>query len=74
MRVEYAYPNRTVALAVWQIEKYLGEPYGAEGQLIRWITIDILPTLTFPAANNKIVEALLLKYNSAKKSPPTEGI
>lgn len=64
MQVEYEYPNRTVKLNVWQIEKYLGEPYGAEGQLIRWITFDILPTLTFPAANNKIIEALLIKYKN----------
>ena len=62
MHVEYAYPNRVVQLDVWQIQKYNGEPYGAEGQLIRWITFDVLPTLTFPAANNKIVEALMAKY------------
>ncbi len=63
MKVEYAYPNRIIALDVWQIEKYKGNPYGAEGQLVQWITLDTLPTLTFPAANNKIVEAILVKYN-----------
>jgi len=66
MQVEHAYtkPDRVVALTVWQIEKYLGKPYGAEGQLVRWVTLDTLPTLTFPAANNKIVETLVSKYKN----------
>lgn len=51
--------NRITHLDVWTINEFSGEPYGREGQLIRWVNITELPTLTFPNANKPICERLL---------------
>jgi len=32
----YEYPERHVELLVWQVERYVGEPSGREGQALRW--------------------------------------
>lgn len=59
MNVKYDYPDRFVDLDVWWVENFKDEPYGAEGQIIDWVTTDVLKTLDFPAANNQIVIAVL---------------
>lgn len=58
-KFEHAYPDRVILLDVWCITSYTGEPHGKEGQKIRWVKLDTLPTLEIPDANWDIVKMLM---------------
>lgn len=58
LQVRHDYGDREVLLDVWRITDSLGEPLGLEGQPVRWVDIDDLDQLPFPAANQPIVLAL----------------
>lgn len=60
IKVPYHYPDKSVLLDVFLVESFRGEPYGREGQEVRWVAVDQLPQYQFPAANQPIVNALLL--------------
>lgn len=54
----YAYPDKTVLLKIHLIEHFLGEPYGKEGQVLRWVTYTELLGLNLLEGNLSIVERL----------------
>lgn len=56
----HAYPEITVQLNVLRVDAFNGLPHGREGQEIRWIPVDELNNLTFPAANAGIISAAQL--------------
>lgn len=56
--VRHAYPDRSVELHVWQVRAYTGEPYGREGQPVRWMLPAELDPAMFPAADLQIIDAL----------------
>ena len=58
LRVRHAYPDKTVLLDVWRATDYTGEPYGREGQPLRWVTAAELESLNLPDADRPIVRAL----------------
>jgi len=60
IKVPYHYPDKSVLLDVFLVESFRGEPYGREGQEVRWVAVDQLPQYQFPAANQPIVNSLLL--------------
>ena len=60
LRVRHAYPDKTVLLDVWRATDYTGEPYGREGQPLRWVTAAELESLNLPDADRPIVRALQL--------------
>jgi 8-oxo-dGTP diphosphatase len=37
MRVRHEYPDRSVELSLWVIERYAGTPQGLEGQRLAWV-------------------------------------
>jgi len=57
--VSHDYPDRRVLLNTYIVTAYSGEPYGVEGQEIRWVMPDTLPEYEFPAANDVLIEKLL---------------
>ncbi len=57
-KFEYTYPDRTVLLDNWCITNYSGEPFGAEGQLIRWVSPNELVQYHFPDGNKAIIDRL----------------
>lgn len=59
MQLEHYYPDKHVALDIWQVTGFNGEPQGREQQIIRWVDIAKLRDYEFPAANVAIVEKLL---------------
>lgn len=61
-RIHYAYPEREVELHVWWVDEFTGVAHGKEGQIIRWVTADVLSTLPFPAGNQPIIEVLNSKH------------
>ena len=58
LRVEHAYDDKFVALDVWLVNAFEGEPRGAQGQALRWVEIGQLAHVEFPAANRAIVDAV----------------
>lgn len=58
-QIQHTYPERTVLLDNWLVKEFTGEPYGAEGQLIRWVKPGELNQFQFPAGNRLIIEKLL---------------
>ncbi|VAW46738.1 Thiamin-phosphate pyrophosphorylase [hydrothermal vent metagenome] len=58
--IPWQYDGFAVRLNVFCTETFQGEPKGCEGQTVRWISIQDLKTIAFPAANQGIVTALQL--------------
>ena len=60
IRVHHDYPDRSVLLDVWRVEKFSGTAHGCEGQEIKWLMPEDLSSLSFPEANMPIVKAAQL--------------
>ena len=60
IRVAHDYPDKSVLLDVWRIDRINGIPRGREGQPVEWVPVDELPRYALPAANRPIVNALSL--------------
>ncbi|MGE8500925.1 MAG: Nudix family hydrolase [Pseudomonas sp.] len=60
IQVRHDYPDKQVLLDVWEVSAFSGEPYGAEGQSLAWVTQRELLDYEFPAANRPIVAAARL--------------
>lgn len=58
--VPFSYPDKKVVLEVREVLAFDGEPRGAEGQPIRWVTKSELGSYKFPEANAPIVQAVCL--------------
>lgn len=58
LQVRHDYGDKQVLLDVWLVKDFAGEPVGREGQALRWVGLEALAELEFPAANKAIVEAL----------------
>lgn len=59
MEVRHSYPEREVLLDIWLVDGFSGEPHGVEGQAVQWFAASELDTLTFPDANQPIVERVM---------------
>ncbi|SFH67903.1 Nudix family hydrolase [Modicisalibacter xianhensis] len=60
IRVHHEYPDKHILLDVWQVHAFSGEPYGREGQAVRWVPLGELFNYPFPAANLPILRAVML--------------
>ncbi|MFL6609750.1 MAG: Nudix family hydrolase [Pseudomonas sp.] len=60
IKVRHDYPDKQVLLDVWEVSAFSGEPHGAEGQPLAWVTARELTHYEFPAANQPIVAAARL--------------
>lgn len=60
IRIPYQYPDLHVLLDVHLVTAYRGEPRGAEGQPMQWVTVQQLDHIPLPAANRPIVRAVQL--------------
>lgn len=60
IRVHHEYPDKHILLDVWQVHDYAGEPFGREGQAVRWVPMEELVNYPFPAANLPILQAVML--------------
>lgn len=58
--IPYQYPDLHVLLEVFRITSFEGEPRGAEGQPMQWVTPEQLDDIPLPAANRPIVRAIQL--------------
>ncbi|GAB2795857.1 Nudix family hydrolase [Halomonas shantousis] len=60
IRVHHEYPDKHILLDVWQVHEFAGEPFGREGQAVRWVKVEDLANYAFPAANLPILRAVAL--------------
>lgn len=60
IRIHHEYADKHILLDVWQVHEFSGEPFGREGQAIRWVPLDELVNYPFPAANLPILQAVML--------------
>ena len=60
IRIPYAYPDKYVLLDVWKVITYTGEPTGAEGQAVKWVSLEDIIAMQMPLANKTIVTACQL--------------
>ncbi|MGB8711710.1 MAG: Nudix family hydrolase [Onishia taeanensis] len=60
IRVNHEYPDKHILLDVWQVHAFSGEPFGREGQAVRWVDKNDLFNYPFPAANLPILRAVIL--------------
>lgn len=74
IRIRHDYPDRSVLLDVWRVDRYTGEPHGREGQPLRWVPPQELDGLEFPEANRAIVTAVQLPETYLITPEPTEGV
>lgn len=59
LAVSHEYPDKSVYLDVWQVNLFVGEARGMEGQEVRWVARSALSTFEFPEANLPIIDKLL---------------
>jgi 8-oxo-dGTP diphosphatase len=58
MAYRHEYPERSVLLHVFLVERYAGEPRGVEGQPVRWVTVAEMPSAGLLEADLPIAEEL----------------
>jgi len=56
--VEFDYPDRQVRLYVQKVTEYKGEPAGAEGQALKWISLEFLLELDLLDSVQLIIDLL----------------
>ncbi|MDR5868277.1 Nudix family hydrolase [Halomonas koreensis] len=60
IRIHHEYSDKHILLDVWQVHDFAGEPFGREGQAVRWVPMNELINYPFPAANLPILRAVML--------------
>lgn len=60
IQVAHDYPDKQVLLDVWEVSDFSGQPHGAEGQPLAWVSARQLSGYDFPEANRPIVAAASL--------------
>jgi len=60
IEIHHRYPDRSVVLHVWSVERYAGEARGCEGQALRWLAPGMLRTTDLLEADQPILAALAL--------------
>ncbi|WP_174848733.1 8-oxo-dGTP diphosphatase MutT [Yersinia artesiana] len=56
--LEHTFTDRIVTLSFYMVEAWDGEPFGREGQPMRWVKQSELQAAEFPPANTAIIELL----------------
>ena len=60
IKIKHDYPDKQILLDVWDVSAFTGEPHGAEGQPLAWVSQRDLSQYEFPEANRPIVAAARL--------------
>ena len=58
MRLTYTYPDRSVELSLWIVERFGGTPRGLDGQQLRWVAPADLEDADLLEADRPFIEAL----------------
>lgn len=60
IRLHYEYPDKSVLLDVWRVDKFAGDAHGRENQPLQWVLPENLSDYKFPQANLPIISAVRL--------------
>lgn len=60
IRIAHTYPDKTVCLHVYRVERFRGQARGMEGQPVKWLAQSELVFYDFPEANYAIIKAMSL--------------
>ncbi|CAI0747545.1 TPA: 8-oxo-dGTP diphosphatase MutT [Serratia fonticola] len=63
--LEHRFTDRIVTLNFYLVEDWKGEPYGCEGQPMRWVKQADLREEEFPEANVSIIRLLVAQASAA---------
>lgn len=63
--LEHRFTDRIVTLNFYLVEDWAGEPYGREGQPMRWVKQTDLREEEFPEANVSIIKLLVAQASAA---------
>jgi len=58
LTLTHTYPDRTVELSMWIVDRYSGEPGALEAQQIKWVAVAQLPAEDILEADRPFIEAL----------------
>ena len=58
MRLQHVYPDRSVELSMWIVERFEGTPHGLDGQELRWVAPSELGGEDLLEADRPFIEAL----------------
>jgi 8-oxo-dGTP diphosphatase len=58
MAYRHDYPERSVELHVFLVERFAGDPRGVEGQPLRWVSVTDFPSAGLLEADLPIAEEL----------------
>lgn len=64
--LEHRFTDRIVTLNFYLVAGWTGEPYGREGQPMRWVKQAELREEQFPEANSSIIKRLVAQANAAQ--------
>lgn len=70
--VEHDYPGRRVRLEVYEVLDYEGDPFGREGQALRWLSPEAMSAIPMPPADRPVVQALRLPPLLAISPEPSD--
>lgn len=73
-RIEHNYPEKSVLLDVWIVDRFSGEPTGVEQQPLRWLATAQLDPAQFPPANRLIIRRLQLRDRIAIINVPDTSL
>jgi len=73
IQIRHHYADKSVCLDVWRVTEFDGYAHGKEGQAVTWWPIRHLRQKAFPAANEAIIDALLLAERYLITPEPAQG-
>ena len=56
---DHDYPDRHVRLDFWSVERWIGAPFGREGQQVSWVEPDRLRNYPFLKGNQLILDRVI---------------
>lgn len=63
--LEYDYPDRSLTLHFFIVDRWEGQPQSCEGQESRWLPASALSADEFPEANRPVIEDIRRRYCTA---------
>jgi len=63
IQINHDYGDKSVLLDVFTVSEFANEPESKEDLEYRWVAINNLPKVDFPAANGVIVDKLLSRFD-----------
>ena len=74
LQLRHDYADRSVALEVFIVDDYRGQPRGREGQALKWVPPEQLRGEALLVADRPVVEALVALQTGPAVEPAADGL